>query len=261
MITGESDIRVQTVSPQAAYEKLNGTPMQQWADVFIRLSNNYSIDLNWILSYLQWETGFGGAGGRHPSMDFNDPWDMLCASPGQPCNCAPIFGASGVVTAPNGYCYYTWPTMEAGIEAGYKNWKSYIDRGWTNWFSSLSVSLCGNPAGCSGEWVQNVINQANYNASHWPYQGQQQPQGNPRCFVQPESNGTFSPVYEDGHGNYSYINGVHHVSQQAAEDVVNNDSRCGPRTTISVPTTTLILGLGLLAGSIYLAYSTGSLRI
>ncbi len=47
-----------------------------------------------------------------------------------------------------------------------------------------------------------------------------------RCFVQPESDGKFSPVYYDGAGNFTFINGVSHVSQSVAENTVYNYAQC-----------------------------------
>lgn len=170
-VTGDTPVIGRTISDDGVRAKLAGTPLESWASTFVRLSNQYGIDPNWIVSYMQWETGFGGTvGDLHPSMLFNDPWDMLCGVPGGACG-TPGPGAIECRRAPNDYCYYVYPTMEAGIEAGYANWKSYVDRGWSNYFSSLSVALCGNPAGCGGSWVANVIAQANDNAQRWPYAG------------------------------------------------------------------------------------------
>jgi hypothetical protein len=161
-----------TISDEGVRAKLAGTPLESWAGTFLTLSRQYGIDPNWIVSYLQWETGFGGTvGDLHPSMLFNDPWDMLCGVPGEPCGSGSRWGSVECRRAPNDYCYYVYPSMEAGIEAGYRNWQSYIQRGWTNYFSSLSVALCGNPAGCDSQWVPNVIAQADSNAARWPYTG------------------------------------------------------------------------------------------
>lgn len=170
-IENSTPITIQSVSSQAAVDKLAGTPLEPWTQLFIDLAISYSIDLNWVLSYMQWETGFGsaGPGGRHPSMDFNDPWDMLCGTPSSGSLGTSIQGASGCVPAPNGYWYVQFPTMEAGIEAGYRLWQSYVGKGWSDWFTSLSVALCGNPDGCNSPWVGSVIQQGNINAAHWPY--------------------------------------------------------------------------------------------
>lgn len=170
-VTADSPITIQTVSPQAALDKLAGTPLEPWTQVFIAMAESYRIDLNWVLSYLQWETGFGsaGPGGRHFSMEYNDPWDFLCGVPGGDCGPPLGEGAIDCHRAPNGYCYSVFPTMEVGIEAGYKNWVRYVNNGWSTWFTSLSVALCGNPSGCSGGWVNNVIRQGQENAERWPY--------------------------------------------------------------------------------------------
>jgi len=183
-ISGNSDIRMQSVSPAAAYAKLAGTPLQPYADLFVSLSQQYGIDLNWVLSYLQWENGFGAG---HFSMNFNDPWDMLCGVPGSPCDGSnPPWGAIRCERAPNDYCYWVFPDMATGIESGYRNWVRYVKNGWTSWFSSLSVALCGDPAGCSSPWVQNVINQGDLNSQQWPYTGPPPP-GPPPIFILPSS--------------------------------------------------------------------------
>jgi hypothetical protein len=168
-VSGSQDIRVQTIADAGVTESLANTPLAQWADVFVRLAKQYQIDQNWIISYLRWETGFGaaGPGGRHPSMDLNDPWDLLCGTPETACSGAK-WDEAVCTRAPNGYCYYRFPTMEAGIEAGYQNWGSYVARGWTTWFSSLSVALCGRPGGCDSPWVGNVIQQGQQNEARWP---------------------------------------------------------------------------------------------
>lgn len=156
-IVGSTLVTTQTVSKQAAWDKLRGTPLEPWTNLFIQGAYAYGIDLNWILSYLQWETGFGEG---HFSMDFNNPWDMLCSA-----------GAPECRQAPNGYWYRAYATMEEGIEAGYQLWASYVARGWNTWFTSLSVALCGNPAGCVSSWVDMVIAQGQANADLWPYTG------------------------------------------------------------------------------------------
>jgi len=174
-VSADQDIRVQTITADGMREALAGTPLASWADVFVRLADQYGIDRNWIISYLRWETGFGsaGPGGRHPSMGFNDPWDLLCGTPDSACSGE--WPGAVCTRAPNLYCYQAFPTMEAGIEAGYQNWGSYVARGWTTWFTSLSVALCGKPAGCAGQWVQNVIAQGQQNEARWPI-GTPQPQ-------------------------------------------------------------------------------------
>ncbi len=159
----DSLITVQSVSPQAAFDKLAGTPMQPYAQLFIDLSLAYNIDLNWILSYLQWENGFGAANDIFSTH--HDPWDLLCSCGSGNCSYP---GCIGCRLASNGYCYYAFDNNENGIQAGYINWQSYVARGWNTWFNSLSVALCGNPNGCSSGWVNNVIVQGDLNSRTWP---------------------------------------------------------------------------------------------
>lgn len=159
LIRPESSIEVQSLSEEGAREILAGTPVQGYADTFLRLSREYRIDTNWILSYLQWESGFGSANSF--SLAHNNLWDILCY-PGQ-------WGAVGCNDPGNGYSYAVYPDMATGIEAGYRLWRSYVERGWSSWFKSLSVALCGNAGGCDGSWVGSVIAQANRNAERWPY--------------------------------------------------------------------------------------------
>jgi hypothetical protein len=190
-ITHDTLISVPTISDDGVRAKLAGTPMESWADTFIAKSRQYQLDPNWVMGYLQWETGFGsaGPGGIHPSMLFNDPWDLLCGVPDGACGAAGFYGSIECRRAPNGYCYHVYASMEAGIEAGYLNWQSYIQRGWNTYWTSLSVALCGVPAGCASTWVDSVIAQANDNAARWPYTGEPPPPPPPL-----EASGTFAMV-------------------------------------------------------------------
>ena len=166
----DSLITVKSVAPQAAWDKLEGTPLKPYTQLFIDLSNIYSIDLNWILSYLQWESGFGAANNIFSLL--HQPWDMLCGFP--PCSQYGGYSYPGFIDCRdpgNGYCYLNFDNNQNGIQAGYINWQGYVARGWTTWFTSLSVALCGNPAGCGSAWVNNVIAQGDLNSRTWPYIG------------------------------------------------------------------------------------------
>ncbi len=172
LIANDSDIRVPTISDQGVREKLAGTPLAAYTDLILDLSRRHNIDPNWVLSYLEWESGFGAA--NDFSMPNNNPWDMFCYPyPGSMADCGPSeqWGASGCVvieTSEGQRCFAVYPSMEVSLEAGYRNWESYVARGWTTWRTSLSVSLCGNPDGCPGTWVNNVIQQGRDNAARWP---------------------------------------------------------------------------------------------
>lgn len=159
MISGNDSIGGQTISADGVAAILAGTPLSAYANTILTLSQKYGIDANWILSYLRWENGFGSANSF--SIGNNNPWDILCY-PGQ-------WGEVGQDNESNGYCYAVYPSMNVGLEAGYRLWSSYVSEGYNTWFKSLSVAECGNPDGCSGSWVQNVIAQANRNASEYPY--------------------------------------------------------------------------------------------
>jgi len=142
----------------------------------VQLAYTYEIDLNWILSYLQMENDFGsaGPGGRHFSMDHNNPWDNLCYPYDVPqCGRYPAenWGATHCKDPGNEYCYAVYPSMEIGLAAGYRQWQNYKSRGWDTWYKSLSVALCGNPGGCNSQWVDNVISTGRLNEQRWPYTG------------------------------------------------------------------------------------------
>ena len=151
-----------TVTPQATYAKFAGTPMAGAESIFLSLADQYGIDPNWALSYLQFESGFGrnDPSGEGLSYHYN-PWDMVIAD-------HPVDDPDGYVSPYNGWTYYRYGSMQAGLEAGFRNWKRYIDRGWSDWQTSLSVALCGHPEGCDSPWVGNVINQGRVNAQQWP---------------------------------------------------------------------------------------------
>lgn len=155
-IGAQSDIRIRSVSSAGVRAKLAGTPLEGYADLFVALATKYAIDPNWALAYLQWESGFG-----RESPAPTNPWDILCATGN--------WRQIDCVTTGAGYSYAVYPDMATGLEAGFRLWDSYYRRGWTNWFSSLSVALCGNPQGCQGTWVESVISQGQANAEAYPY--------------------------------------------------------------------------------------------
>ncbi len=47
-----------------------------------------------------------------------------------------------------------------------------------------------------------------------------------RCFVQPESDGSFTPVYQDPSGNYVVIGGQTNIGQHEAEVLINSYALC-----------------------------------
>lgn len=155
MVDRNTDIRGRTISSAGVREKMDPTPMRDYANLLLAFSEEYNIDPNWSLAYIQWESAF-----LRPdtiAAHCNNPYDLLCHA-GHECY------APG-----NGYSYAYYPTVEVGIEDGLSNFKTYVDRGWVTWFSSLSVALCGVPGGCASDWVDKVIATGNENAAKWPY--------------------------------------------------------------------------------------------
>lgn len=155
----DANLRDPTVSPDAVYAKFAGTPLQGYEPVFLALADTYQIDPNWALSYLQWESGFGASqvGLANPT----NPWDILSV-PGQ-------WGQIDTICFR--LCYAVYPDVPTGLEAGFRLWSYYADLGYGDWFESLSRALCGNAAGCGGDWVANVIATGQQNAVQWPYVG------------------------------------------------------------------------------------------
>lgn len=166
-VAADADLRTPTVSNDAVWAKFAGTPMQGYEGTFLTLAQQYGIDPNWALAYLQLESRFGEADPSGQGMAYHyNPWDMVIAT-------RPVDDPRGYVSPFNGWTYYRFGSMAEGLEAGFRNWASYPPRGWADWFSSLSVALCGRPQGCSGsQWVQSVIQQGQWNAQQWPYDGQ-----------------------------------------------------------------------------------------
>jgi hypothetical protein len=166
IITGATDLRTPTVAPAAVTAKFSGTPLAGYETVFWTLAANYGVDPNWALAYLQFESAFGKAGVS--TANPTNPWDIL-SYPGQ-------WGQVGEHVPGNGYRYAVFASVEQGLEAGFRLWRSYAEAGYSSWFSSLSRALCGNPAGCEGStWVDQVIAQGTYNATQWPYGGESFP--------------------------------------------------------------------------------------
>ena len=166
-VTATTHISTITVNTDAVYAKFANTPLKGYEEVFIELSSLYRIDPNWALSYLQWESGFAKSaiGLANPT----NPWDILCY-PGQ----WSAVGEYRVWNEAEGkeYCYAKYGSIRIGLEAGFRLWNNYLERGYNTWHQSLSIVLCGNPAGCASQWVHNVISQGNSNAEQWPSDSQ-----------------------------------------------------------------------------------------
>ena len=156
-ITWDSDVRQQSISAAGVATILAGTPLSSYAGTVEALATKYGIDANWIVSYLQWENGFGTANSF--SLSNNNPWDILCY-PEQ-------WGSSGCNDPGNGYSYAVYPDMAIGLEAGFRLWASYVAMGLTTWGSSLSRAECGQ-ATCPGNWVENVIATGDSNSVEYP---------------------------------------------------------------------------------------------
>lgn len=168
VVNPSSDIRGQTVSAAGVQAKLLGTPLEPYTEHFLYYAQQYGIDANWALAYLQWESGFGASeiGRANPT----NPWDILCY-PGQ-------WGAVGEFRPGSGYCYAVYPSVETGIEAGFRQWRRYVDDGYTTYYATLCRSVSGGGP-CNEQWVNNVIAQAQYNAAHWPNDGAPTPAPHP----------------------------------------------------------------------------------
>ena len=157
-VAPDSLVTERTVSSEGVRTKLAGTPLSPYADRFLSLAESYQIDPNWALAYLQMESRFGTSqiGRANPS----NPWDILCY-PGQ-------WGASGQYQPNANYCYAVYPSVEVGLEAGFRQWRRYVTDGFTTWYATLCRSVSGNGP-CEESWVAQVIGQGQYNAERWPY--------------------------------------------------------------------------------------------
>lgn len=181
-VAPESDLRQPTVSWAAVSAKLAGTPLQGYEAVFWSLAQQYGVDPNWALSYLQWESAFGSRGVSTGNP--TNPWD-IASYPGQWGQVGSYDAGNGFNAANGGYAVY--PDVSTGLEAGFRLWRSYADAGYSSWWASLSRALCGNPDGCGGTWVNNVIATGGQNAAQWPYDGSTAP---PPSSGAPPSSGT-----------------------------------------------------------------------
>ena len=160
-ITRGSDIRVRSVSFEAVKAKFAGTPFEAWEGAFWTLAAQYGIDPNWGLSYLQWENGFGRANDFFERL--NNAWDILCVPGGQ-------WGQISCWTSALGYSYAVYPNKGMGIEAGFRLWKSYVDRGLITWADTLCRASIGTVP-CDTTWVRGVVATGNRNSELWPVEG------------------------------------------------------------------------------------------
>ncbi len=166
-VAPDTSIRAFTISSEGVNAILSATPLAPYADTLLSLARQYQIDPNWALSYIRWENDFGRA--NTFSLEHNNIWDILCVrgTPGI-CGNPQNWGASDCRDPGNGYCYAVYPTMEIGLEAGFRLWNYYVEQGWDTWEKSLAVALCGNLGCVSDPWVLNVIATGQDNAERWP---------------------------------------------------------------------------------------------
>ncbi len=167
-VAPDSDLRTPTISSSAVSVKFAGTPLQGYEGTFWALAGQYGIDPNWALAYLQWESGFGRNDPSGQGMAFhNNPWDMVACAAAPSCDCP----ADQCYQSPyNSWWYYRYPSVAAGLEAGFQNWAGYVRRGAGTWQAGL-MRASGNNA----NWTASVIAQGQYNAEHWPYDGSSAP--------------------------------------------------------------------------------------
>ena len=181
MIMRDSSFTEPHISDDGVRAILAPTLYAQYADLFLSLSRQYSIDPLWCLAYLKWENGFSMVGSNvHFSWHDNNPWDIICRYDENwttPCAGLGVpnrWGADGCVgngTANQAYCYAHYPTREIGLEAGFRNWRRYSDElGLRTYHQSLSVALCGIAGGCPGSnWPESVIATASAWSDQYPY--------------------------------------------------------------------------------------------
>jgi len=167
-VTPTTDITDRTISNEGVRAILAGTPMAPYLDNFMLRAGQYGIDPNWALSYIRWENLFGTANAF--SMAHNNIWDILCIKANPPyCRTPRNWGASDCNDPGNGYCYAVYPSMDVGLEAGFRLWQYYVTQGWRTWETSLAIALCGSLDCKDGPWVQGVIATGAENAAQWPY--------------------------------------------------------------------------------------------
>lgn len=161
-VSHNSDYSQQTLSNEGVAVQLAGTPLEPYAATIVKLARDYEVDVNWAMSYLRWESGFGASqiGRQNPT----NPWDILCYS-GQ-------WGQVDEFRPGNGYCYAVYPDVPTGLEAGFRQWRRYRDVwGATTWRESLCIAVSGNVDSCNEQWVNNVVASAQHWASLYPFDG------------------------------------------------------------------------------------------
>lgn len=167
IIAHERHIAERSISREGVFAVLSGTPLADYAALFDQLADSYGIDPAWALAYLANESGFGTSqiGRANPT----NPWDILCYSTQGNCTNPENWGAIDCYAPGNGYCYATYPSVEVGLEAGYRLWAYYVSIGKVTWQDTLCYAVSGN-APCHQQWVDGVIRIAQGYVDRYPYE-------------------------------------------------------------------------------------------